>query len=160
MDGKTHLLIGIASGMAVSSATGLPLWTGAALGALGGLLPDIDHPQSYISSFIPFGFLVGGLVGGHRGITHTALAALALAGVAFYAGVEQAMILAFAAGYVSHLIADMTTPSGVPMLLPVTDFRFKVLPSFLLGIVGWLIEAAAALAAVAAIGAMLWFQYQ
>jgi len=66
---------------------------------------------------------------GHRGPTHSLTAALALtlvACVAFAIG-HQAWWLGlwFGWGYLSHLLADMTTKMGCPaMLWPIQDLRF------------------------------------
>jgi membrane-bound metal-dependent hydrolase YbcI (DUF457 family) len=50
MTGKSHLIIGATAGIALAIALRVPAAEGlvmVALGALGGLLPDIDSPFAY-----------------------------------------------------------------------------------------------------------------
>lgn len=151
MNGKTHLVIGVAVGMATAQAMNIPLQIGAAMGAVAALLPDIDHPQSYITSFIPFGFLVAKVIGGHRGITHS-LVALAIGALAARPLVSDEYLLIFVAAYLSHLMADMCTADGVPLLLPI-GFRFKILPGVILRYTSFVFEAGAL---IAALGVIVW----
>ena len=153
MNGKTHLVLGIASGLATAHALGVPLAVGATLGAIGGLLPDIDHPQSLITSFIPFGWVAAKFIGGHRGLTHS-LITLIIGTLAARQAVSDEYLLVFAGAYLTHLVADMATPDGVPLLLPL-PIRFKLLPGGILRYTGWIIEAGAIVAGVLAIGAIL-----
>lgn len=90
-------------------------------------LPDVDHRLPVVS---------------HRGVTHTLLFALAVGavvgaagyalGVGVGAGAETTRLLAvFGAftgtfGIVAHLAADWLTPSGVPLLWPLTGRRYSV----------------------------------
>lgn len=88
-----------------------------AAAAMGALLPDIDHPQSWAGRklrpiSVPLSMLVG-----HRGVTHSAIAVLA--GLAVLMLVETGWLVApVVVGYLSHLLADSLTPSGVPLLWP------------------------------------------
>ena len=111
--------------------------------SVGALLPDIDHPQALLAQWKPAGrggpFGVWRLVRplvlpslvvrealGHRGAMHSVLA-----GVAVCAAVEYGAILlgapglgrALAWGYAAHLVADMLTRRGVPLLWPFTRRR-------------------------------------
>lgn len=88
-----------------------------AAAALGALLPDIDHPQSWAGRkmrvvSVPLSLLVG-----HRGITHSALAVAACLAVLVVMGTGW-LAAPVAVGYLSHLLADGLTPSGVPLLWP------------------------------------------
>ncbi len=67
------------------------------------------------------------IAGGHRGRTHTLLALALLGAGAWYLGLPP-WALAFLAGYASHLIADSLTRSGIPILWPITPWRFHLLP--------------------------------
>lgn len=94
------------------------------------LLPDIDHPQSFAGQRLrllsqPLSRLVG-----HRGFTHSLLAVIALLSLCQWhpvaarlpdADIMQSLVL----GYCSHIIADMLTPAGVPLLWP-CRFRFRL----------------------------------
>jgi len=118
---KTHGVIGAAAGGTVGVTTGEPVLTaaGLVLGALGGLLPDADHPDSRISRAVPgLHGVVGLLPGGHRGATHWPVlaAALWLAGrvVCTWRGWPVALADACGAGYALHLAADALTVDGIP----------------------------------------------
>lgn len=94
------------------------------------LLPDIDHPQSIIGQRLKWFSVPVARVFGHRGFTHSLLAIivsiiliqLKISPTEFIpVDVFHAMII----GYLSHLLADMLTPSGVPLLWP-CRWRFRV----------------------------------
>ncbi|MGE5478674.1 MAG: metal-dependent hydrolase [Bacteroidales bacterium] len=90
-----------------------------ALGAavLGALLPDIDHPQSWAGRKLRIISVPLALVVGHRGITHSALAVAGCLAAMVLLGTGW-MAAPIAIGYLSHLLADSLTPSGVPFLWP------------------------------------------
>lgn len=104
-------------------------------GYLGGLLPDIDHPGSKIGrALYPVAWVVNKLFG-HRGATHSLLAlflttvlfilpSLALDGYAGFMYTQFA--IGVSAGFVSHLILDMTTKSGIPLLYPFLRKSFRI----------------------------------
>ena len=146
MNGKTHLLTGIAAGVLLSRydpETKVAIITAASIGSL---LPDIDHPRALISSFIPGGFIFSWIMGGHRGITHTILAGFVAGGLAYLITDHWYIALALAVGWFTHLLGDMLTPSGVPLLLPF-QWRMRLLPRSLLQVIAPLIEAGVALTA-------------
>ena len=104
-------------------------------GYLGALLPDIDHPGSKIGKALyPIAWVVNKLFG-HRGATHSLLA-LFLTSVLFV--LPSLMLTGFAGfmytqfaigvsvGFLSHLILDMSTKSGVPLLYPFTRKSFRI----------------------------------
>jgi inner membrane protein len=103
-----------------------------AAAAIGGLLPDLDADESLIRHKLNtarsqgcVGWLVSKLMPSHRGITHSGLAALACALVAWRWPVPW--VWALCAGYVSHILADALTRGGVPVLWPVR-WRVTLLP--------------------------------
>lgn len=88
-----------------------------ALAVTGSLLPDIDHPGSWAGRkfkvvSVPLSALIG-----HRGLTHSAIAVLACLGLLVALGGTWAPA-PVVVGYLSHLLADSLTPSGVPLLWP------------------------------------------
>ena len=106
MQGKTHLVYGVAAGLAVSGD-----WRGAALGGLAALLPD------WVQINVPWlGETVKGFTG-HRGISHWLWTPLALAYLARLYAVPDSAILTFCAGYLSHLLLDLLA-DGIPFLWP------------------------------------------
>lgn len=90
---------------------------------LGALLPDIDHPSSIPGRLLRILSLPISKLCGHRGFTHSLVAWLLLL-ITCYQWltvqwpIPNDLLQAFLLGYISHLIADMLTPSGVPFLWP------------------------------------------
>lgn len=153
MLGRTHRVGGISAAIITSTylyTTGYttineyPLLVTIVIagGWLGGLMPDIDHPNSTISRYKVFGipifkpiaWLINSLFG-HRGATHT-LWALILTWAPFLllpAFIPSQYILTqlvsvlfgigYAVGYLSHLLLDSLTPSGTPMFWPLPDIH-------------------------------------
>ena len=153
MLGRTHRIGGISAALITSTflyTAGyttlveypLLMTTVIAGGWLGGLMPDIDHPNSTISRykvlgvpiFKPIAWLINTLFG-HRGATHT-LWALILTSAPFlvlptfiptnYVILQILSVLfgiGYAVGYFSHLFLDSLTPSGTPMLWPLPDIH-------------------------------------
>lgn len=126
----------------------------------GALLPDIDSDNAVIRNALGLGAkqgLDGAAISAgmksagveHRGVTHS-LAALAVVTVLtaictfFMPDASLALPLAAFLGYGSHLIGDMLTPHGVPLLWPL-DRKFHLLPKplrFRTGSVAeWLVTA-------------------
>lgn len=156
MTGKTHMLGGIAFGAtsALIAKTVAPdIISNVQLGAIvmgstvGSLIPDIDHPSSLISRKIPpVAFLyrivaaIDKLVAkllhssysmGHRGITHSMIPVTTLlALLCFFGNQLQIFYLLFGLliGCYSHIAFDMLNPSGVPILLPISKKRFRLIP--------------------------------
>jgi len=128
MQGKTHLICGLASGLAVVLYTSpSPAIAGAAITAAGyaALLPDIDHRNSTISHKIRPARLFFRWFG-HRGFTHSLAALALLAGVCFYF-LPPTLSLAILAGYSSHILADVLTTEGVGLFWP-NGGRVTLLP--------------------------------
>jgi Predicted membrane-bound metal-dependent hydrolases len=142
MMGYTHALGGVASlwllyplGVLTLDATAGNLGVMVAFAVLGALLPDLDSRRSTLTSlkvaglslppvFYPFG---------HRGVLHSlagwAFASCLLAWpVTAYAGWQPA--LALSAGWLSHLLLDCCTVTGLPLLWPKPGTVW-LLPKFL-----------------------------
>lgn len=104
-------------------------------GAIGGLIPDIDHPSSKVGRKVPLLSKVVNSVFGHRGFTHTLLAALIftyllfLLVVLFPDGLRGYLLpffMGLSVGYLSHLLLDMLTVQGIPLLFPFTSKNIRV----------------------------------
>src|SRR4051812_14632718 len=81
MMARSHVVVGVASWIVAAPLLHLPPadLTGVALAVFGALLPDIDHPQSWVGRRIrPVSTALAAALG-HRGITHSALAVVGLA---------------------------------------------------------------------------------
>ncbi|MFI4853217.1 MAG: metal-dependent hydrolase [Candidatus Makana argininalis] len=87
------------------------------------LLPDIDHPKSFIGKRIKWLSLPLNKILGHRGFTHSLFIVISF--IFFFkinfflkkvipVDAFQAMML----GYISHIISDIITPLGVPIFWP------------------------------------------
>ncbi len=99
----THGLVGLAIGYAFDRPIA---------GLLAGLVPDADF---LLPAALGWPFV-------HRGITHAALAVVALA-VAAAVLTDRRTLAALAAAYGSHLLIDITTPKGIPLVYPLLDER-------------------------------------
>lgn len=134
---------------------GIPI--GLCVGAVAGLLPDIDEPNAMLArgswvprSLGPFARFIGMIVSlpfkiagiflkgvlGHRGGTHS-LAMSVMFTLLFAIPITALLglhwdwlIWTIWFGFMSHLFADMFNPSGVPLLWPVKSKHktYHVLP--------------------------------
>lgn len=139
MMGKTHLTIGGAAWIGLALVPYMPYhsataiaggWFLAALGALG---PDLDQRQSMGSRIFgpitqAISYVVRKVSGGHRKLTHSLLGMALLGAIA---GVCIAMLhlipwiaVAFVVGWLSHILADMITVQGCPLMYPFDDYKF------------------------------------
>lgn len=85
----------------------------AVFAALGALLPDIDTPKSAVGRALPFISVPLNKRFGHRTVTHTLYAFAFVLAASLPAGKPE-----LALGYASHLLSDMVTKTGVPLLYP------------------------------------------
>lgn len=100
---------------------------------IGGITPDIDQPTAPFWRNLPignvFGRTFGKLTGGHRFLTHS-IAGAALIGfgvhwlLVFFSPVMGQIDTgyvwwAYMIGLASHLVMDMFTKEGVPLLIPI-----------------------------------------
>lgn len=139
--GSTHAVMGAFTTLAVAAFSGfqpVEAMALAGIGALAALVPDIDHPGSTVRQRM-------GLAGAvlfwlpHRGITHTLWAALAVTLAAFHF-LPGPLAGALMAGYCSHLLGDMLTVRGLPLLWPLSSHRFYLLPRPLRLVAGGFVE--------------------
>ncbi len=120
MMAKSHVVVGFAAWLAAAPLLHLspvePLYL--ALAVAGSLLPDIDHPNSWVGRRSrPISTAVAAVLG-HRGFTHSAVAVVGLVALLLYVGLRQGTVSALAVGYLSHLAADMLTPRGLRLAWP------------------------------------------
>lgn len=93
---------------------------------LGSLLPDIDTYKSWIGRRLWFISAPMQMVFGHRGVTHSLIAVLAMAALIYWWGhLGGDLVLALAFGYLAHLAGDLVANSGVPLLWPL-DKRISI----------------------------------
>lgn len=108
----TFIPLAIATHGLVGLVLGSVLFDRPIAGLAAGLAPDAD-------------FLLPAAVGWplvHRGITHAAVALLAVLALAAVLG-DRRTFGALTAAYGSHLLIDITTPKGIPLLYPLLDDR-------------------------------------
>ena len=125
MMARSHVVVGAAAWIATAPLLKLPPFDAVllAVAVAGALSPDLDHPQSWVGRRTrPVSTMLAALLG-HRGVTHSALAVLGLAALAFQVGALQAgpwrgAAWAFVVGYLSHLAADLLTPRGLRLAWP------------------------------------------
>lgn len=150
MTARGHLLFAVGCTLLVRhtellpSLTTTPLWQLLPLALLGGLLPDLDHPRSLLGQWLPFLSRPLARLCGHRGFTHSLLATgLGIWGLqASLPGMPDGLKDALLIGYLSHLLGDLLTPAGIPLLwplrrrfaLPLLQPRHGPLPETLVGL--------------------------
>jgi len=116
---RTHVLSSPAFLLGFSVVAGRPVaWPAFVAAALGSVLPDSDQPESAVGRVFPLSpFLYERF--GHRGLTHSLLGLAIAAGLfAPLALLSLDLWLALLVGYLSHLLLDMATLEGVPLLWP------------------------------------------
>ena len=130
MMAASHIVVAASSYAALSVVSqDLPLdvWH-LCLAGLGALVPDIDHRQSTLGTRLWWLSPLVAVLCGHRGATHSLLAAFLAAGIAggvmLYAGIPFSGLAAFVCGYLSHIAADWSTARGVPLFWPLKR-RFR-----------------------------------
>ena len=137
MTGKTHQIIGLCVGIGTYLLFAPHIYGPASFAAavvvssLGSLLPDIDSPNGKIWGYLPFGRTASELVNPflqHRNLTHSFLGVFLVAlgvraighHIPTYWGLDIRHIqIAGLAAYLSHLVADMVTVEGIPLLFPI-----------------------------------------
>jgi inner membrane protein len=120
MMARSHVIVGLATWIAAAPALHLqpvdPI--AVALVVTGSLLPDIDHPKSWVGRRTrPISTAIASTFS-HRGITHSAIAVIGLTTLLLHAGYRRAGVSALIVGYLSHLAADMLTPQGLRLAWP------------------------------------------
>jgi inner membrane protein len=129
MMARSHVVVGIAAWIAAAPLLHLsaadPAYVGLAVA--GALLPDVDHPKSWVGRRSrPISTAIAATLG-HRGVTHSALAVVGLIALLMHVGYRRGGISALAVGYLSHLAADLLTPRGLRLAWPLRgNFRLPL----------------------------------
>ena len=145
---KTHLSTGVLfstfyfTKVTDLSATPLVLLFVVLFSILGASVPDLDTPSGGLWRKIPAGSILSRIIhpvflGGHRHLSHSFLG-LGIFSSLFFFLIKIVLqdhpvyillsLSAFVIGYISHLIADMFTEEGVPLLFPL-DYHFGIPPA-------------------------------
>jgi inner membrane protein len=146
MTGRTHdmaAFTALSLTVAVVPLTHMSLATGVvavAANLIGGLAPDIDQPTAKLWHYIPVGSVIGRLIdpflGGHRTISHSIIGVILFGFLAklFLETISSVLLVnivivwwAFMIGFISHLIMDLFTHEGEPLLFPL-HFHFGIPP--------------------------------
>lgn len=157
MMGHTHALVGSALALGVAIATHTAPNTTLLLLAAGGLaalLPDVDHPRAPIRRKLG---CIGALIFGglkHRGITHTLLALVAVTSAALVS-LPSLVGIVITIGYLSHILGDLLTVSGLPIFWPYKKESYHLLPKRLRLTTNTWPEHLISLALLVAIGSQL-----
>lgn len=116
----SHVVLGAVAWTWAAPHLGMPALDplAFALAATGALLPDIDHPSSWVGRRLrvisrPLAATIG-----HRGVTHSLIAVLACLVFLRWEGLSRAVIDPLVIGYLSHLAADLLTTGGLRLAWP------------------------------------------
>ncbi len=146
MTARTHDAIAFASLVTIATLfppekiTVLTLFSSLVANVIGGLLPDIDQATNRLWDMLPSGNEVGKnlrvLFLHHRTITHSALGVF-IAYKFFWwllpqllnpASIDVTLVYwSLMIGYGSHLVADIFTKDGLPLLFPI-QWKFGIPP--------------------------------
>ena len=116
----SHVVVGVAAWTWAAPHLGLPVMNPLELGlaAVGALLPDIDHPSSWVGRRARLVSRPMAAMIGHRGITHSFVAVLVCLIFLRWEGISRAVVDPLIVGYLSHLAADLLTTSGLRLAWP------------------------------------------
>lgn len=121
---KTHVAIGAAVGSIIAYNCGTDLsYVPIIASAIGSLLPDVDTPNSKLGMKF-LGSQVANRIFGHRGFTHSLMGCVLFVG-ALSLALPKGIVKYIGIGYISHLVADMLNPAGIPLLWP-KKARFRL----------------------------------
>ncbi len=141
---RTHVAFGLVCGMLaefVLSFSGVSVVVFFVAVLVGSLVPDVDEPRSFFGRRVRVSWLVN-VVFGHRQFLHTVWAGL-FGSILLWLLVPVAGI-GFFIGYISHVVGDGLTLSGVRPLLPLPytwrgPLRTGSLAEWLVGLFFWVV---------------------
>lgn len=129
---KTHIAFSTLAGVCVAKFLDIPFQTDYVIGlAVGSLLPDIDHPKSYIGKKLSKTSRIMSKTVGHRGLTHSLPFWLCLFTLGFF--MKENVFLGLWIGYLFHIVGDLLTVAGVPLFYPFSKARIKLPLAFKTG---------------------------
>lgn len=121
---RTHFTLTMAIGLPLMAATNeISFLNGFALG-VGSLLPDIDHPSSFIGKRNKIASGLANKTLGHRGATHSFLGMILIFIIGtfiqfhYLSSSGQYVTFWLVGGYLLHLIEDSFSKEGIPWLWP------------------------------------------
>lgn len=121
---RTHITLTLAVGLPLMAASGeVSLLNGCALG-VGSLLPDIDHPGSFLGKRNKIASGITNKTLGHRGGTHSLLGAVivfilgTIVQFHYLSASGQNMTFWLMLGYLMHLVEDSFSREGIHWLWP------------------------------------------
>lgn len=141
---KTHLVGGLLLGAgtlgvvantintnpSILSIEGMIFMGGATLGSL---FPDIDHRGSYLGRRAKVASFFASMLFEHRGATHAPITAgimtflmYLLGGLFIAPPLLKLWFIGFYIGILSHILLDMLTKGGVPILYPISKRKFSL----------------------------------
>lgn len=138
MKGTNHFIAGVGTAVCLTASaiiehkTGIiPIAGMAAAACLGSMFPDIDSRTSKLGKKMKITSWLCSKVFGHRGFLHSPLF-VALTYLIFWIVFDKNNITAynyiwggFIAGMLMHLMCDMATKGGLPLLYPWARYRFS-----------------------------------
>lgn len=122
MTASTHQMLGAAVAIYYIQHTGEVGYYPIVFSIAGSLIPDIDEPNSKIGSKVTGLSKTTKSIFGHRTITHSFLGVFIFGMIVKYLtgifSLPDYITTFFVLGYLSHLLGDMFTISGVPLFYP------------------------------------------
>lgn len=122
---QNHVPFAMSCWWLYATMTNLPIEVqGTMTAAIGGMMPDLDHPESALGRRMLLVSVPISSLCGHRGVTHSLLAVVVLLWLLVAVTTLPAyqhlawLITPLIIGYLSHILGDSLTPSGVPLLWP------------------------------------------
>ena len=126
MQAKTHITTTLALGLPLMSLTNELTLINVGVLAVGSLLPDIDHPSSYLGKRHKMVSGVTNKAFGHRGITHSLLGFILIGIIVKFIQKQyltdriEDIVFWLMLGYLLHLLEDSFSQRGVKWLYPFT----------------------------------------
>lgn len=143
MTGKIHALVGFTLGIniAYKLQLALSLTTSqylicVAVTTLGSLLPDIDTPHSILGRKVKAISYPIYKVFGHRTITHSLFVWTLLLFISPFlnTGLMYGVVcISVYGGVISHLLLDLISTTGIPLLYPLCNIHFHLIPRIRIG---------------------------
>ncbi|MBK3493779.1 metal-dependent hydrolase [Viridibacillus sp. YIM B01967] len=118
MTGNTHIIGGIAAGLAFAQVSNYDPIVLVGSSIAGALLPDICHGGSKIGRTFRITSKIVNKVFGHRSFTHSLLFLFLMAIVMNTYISNESITAGVLIGMVSHYVLDMATKNGIKLLFP------------------------------------------